>query len=171
MTSVAIGNIGVIAALASLIIVPVVMGSKWRKTFLMLKAPVSYQEYKDTLYDFSIQNLLSASLTDGQKIAYLSILDFCDSNVEKEFTPTEINTTLENPISKYMFTTLCDMGYLYKPEKGHYALTPERAESILEQLERISNEKRERYNRFVKNCETYNENAIEYNYNLIKKRQ
>jgi len=70
-----------------------------------------------------------------------------------------------------MFNKLYEFGYLVKPARGKYALNMDKVNYMTEMYEKAQAGKKARYDAFIKECETYNENARIFNSNLIKSRQ
>lgn len=145
--------------------------SCWRKKFRMLKIPVSYEDWEIDSTP-SLSRFIEKDLTAEQIIAYSNILEFCDfgEDTEKVFNLNELNTTQNTTISNYMMNKLYDLGFLIKPERGKFALNPDRVEEINTKFDEYAIAKKNRYEAFVQECENYNNEVKKYNFTIIEKR-
>lgn len=159
---------GLIGAIAFVII----KCRKWIKPYMQLKVPVAFEYWTDSYTPTSMLSLLTKGLTNDQAISYTHILEFCKfGEVEKTFNAAELNATRTEPISNYMLTKLYEAGYLVKPTRGKYALNMAKINQMNEEFEKLQAAKRTRYDAFVSECETYNENARQFNINLAESRK
>lgn len=145
--------------------------SCWRKKFRMLKIPVSYENWEVDSTP-SLSRFIEKDLTAEQIIAYSNILEFCDfgEDTEKVFNLNELNTTQNTTISNYMMNKLYDFGFLIKPERGKFALNPDKVEEINTKFDEYAIAKKNRYEAFVQECENYNNEVKTYNFTIIEKR-
>lgn len=159
---------GLIGAIAFV----VVKCRKWKKPYMQLKVPVAFEHWTDSYTPTSVLSLLTNGLTNDQAISYAYILEFCEfGKVEKTFNAAELNATRTEPISNYILTKLYEAGYLVKPTRGKYALNMAKVNQMNEEFEKFQAAKRTRYDAFVSECETYNENARQFNINLAESRK
>jgi len=148
-----------------------VKSSKWCKNYIMLRKPVSFEDWKDCVSSPNMFSYVRGNLTDEQFMAYINIVDYC-SGTDRIFTPAEFNATTKNStISSYMFNKLYEFGYLVKPARGIYALNMDKVNYMTKMYKKTQADKKARYDAFIKECETHNENACIFNSNLIKSRQ
>lgn len=154
------------------IVFVVVKCRKWKKPYMPLKVPVAFEHWTDSYTPTSVLSLLTKGLTSDQAVAYAHILEFCEfGEVEKMFNAAELNATRTEPISNYMLTKLYEAGYLVKPTRGKYALNMAKVNQMNEEFEKLQAAKRTRYDAFVSECETYNDNARQFNINLAESRK
>ena len=154
------------------IVFVVVKCRKWKKPYMPLKVPVAFEHWTDSYTPTSVLSLLTKGLTNDQAVAYAHILEFCEfGEVEKTFNAAELNATRTEPISNYMLTKLYEAGYLVKPTRGKYALNIAKVNQMNEEFEKLQAAKRTRYDAFVSECETYNDNARQFNINLAESRK
>lgn len=154
------------------IVFVVVKCRKWKKPYMPLKVPVAFEHWTDSYTPTSVLSLLTKGLTNDQAVAYAHILEFCEfGEVEKTFNAAELNATRTEPISNYMLTKLYEAGYLVKPTRGKYALNMAKVNQMNEEFEKLQAAKRTRYDAFVSECETYNDNARQFNINLAESRK
>ena len=145
--------------------------SCWRKKFRMLKIPVSYEDWEVDSTP-SLSRFIAQDLTADQTIAYSNILEFCNfgEDIDKVFNLNELNIAQNTTISNYMMNKLYDLGFLIKPERGKFALNPDRVEEINTKFDEYAIAKKNRYEVFVQECENYNNEVKEYNFTIIEKR-
>lgn len=135
-----------------------------------LKQPVDFKDYDDGKTPRTFYGLLT-HLTNDQILAYADIIAFCDCSGEKQFNLAELNAErFEEPISKYMLDKLYEFGFLIKPVRGKYSLNMEKLEHYVAEHQKMEDEKRVKYDAFVKQCEIYNENVHQRNVKLAEKR-
>ena len=156
--------------LIGVIIQACVKGKKWRKSYMLLREPVSFEKWQDYINSPNMFSYVRGNLTDEQFMAYINMVDYC-GGTDKVFTPAEFNTAKDSTTSSYMFNKLYEFGYLVKPARGKYALNMDKVNYMTEMYEKAQAGKKARYDAFIKECETYNENARIFNSNLIKSRQ
>lgn len=156
--------------LIGVIIWACVKGKKWRKSYMLLREPVSFEKWQDYINSPNMFSYVCGNLTDEQFMAYINMVDYC-GGTDKVFTPAEFNTAKDSTTSSYMFNKLYEFGYLVKPARGKYALNMNKVNYMTEMYEKAQAGKKARYDAFIKECETYNENARIFNSNLIKSRQ
>ena len=147
-----------------------VKGKKWRKSYMLLREPVSFEKWQDYINSPNMFSYVRGNLTDEQFMAYINMVDYC-GDTDKVFTPAEFNAAKDSTTSSYMFNKLYEFGYLVKPARGKYALNMDKVNYMTEMYEKAQAGKKARYDAFIKECETYNENARIFNSNLIKSRQ
>lgn len=155
--------------LIGVIIWACVKGKKWRKSYMMLREPVSFENWQDYINSPNMFSYVRGNLTDEQFIAYVNMVDYC-GGTDKVFTPSEFNAAKNSTTSSYMFNKLYEFGYLVKPARGKYALNMDKVNYMTEMYEKAQAGKKVRYDTFIKECETHNENARAFNSNLIKMR-
>lgn len=156
--------------LIGVIIWACVKGKKWRKSYMLLREPVSFEKWQDYINSPNMFSYVRGNLTDEQFMAYINMVDYC-GGTDKVFTPAEFNAAKDSTTSSYMFNKLYEFGYLVKPARGKYALNMDKVNYMTEMYEKAQAGKKARYDAFIKECETYNENARIFNSNLIKSRQ
>lgn len=145
-------------------------GCEYRRPYESLKQPVDFKDYDDGKTPRTFYGLLS-HLTNDQILAYADIITFCDFGGEKQFNLAELNAErFEEPISKYMLDKLYEFGFLIKPVRGKYSLNMEKLEYYVTEHQKMEDEKRVKYDAFVKQCEIYNENVHQRNVKLAEKR-
>lgn len=145
-------------------------GRKYRRPYEPLKQPVDFKDYDDGKTPRTFYGLLT-HLTNDQILAYADIMTFCNFDGEKQFNLAELNAErFGEPISKYMLDKLYEFGFLIKPVRGKYSLNTEKLEHYVTEHQKMENEKRVKYDVFVKQCEIYNENAHQRNIELAEKR-
>lgn len=145
---------------------------KWKKSYMPLKVPTTFENWTDAYAPTSGLSLLTKGLTNDQSIAYAHILKYCEfGDVEKVFNAAELNATRTEPISNYMLTKLYEAGYLVKPTRGKYALNITKVKQMNDEFEKLQAEKKTRYDAFIKECEEYNNNARQFNLNLAESRK
>lgn len=156
--------------LIGVIIWACVKGKKWRKSYMLLREPVSFEKWQDYINSPNMFSYIRGNLTDEQFMAYINMVDYY-GGTDKVFTPAEFNAAKDSTTSSYMFNKLYEFGYLVKPARGKYALNMDKVNYMTEMYEKAQAGKKARYDAFIKECETYNENARIFNSNLIKSRQ
>lgn len=156
--------------LIGVIIWACVKGKKWRKNYMMLREPVSFENWQDYINSPNMFSYVRGNLTDEQFMTYVNMVDYC-GGTDKVFTPAEFNAAKNSTTSSYMFNKLYEFGYLVKPARGKYALNMDKVNYMTEMYEKAQAGKKARYDAFIKECETHNENARIFNSNLIKSRQ
>lgn len=156
--------------LIGVIIWACVKGKKWRKSYMLLREPVSFEKWQDYINSPNMFSYVRGNLTNEQFMAYINMVDYC-GGTDKVFTPAEFNAAKDSTTSSYMFNKLYEFGYLVKPARGKYALNMDKVNYMTEMYEKAQAGKKARYDAFIKECETYNENARIFNSNLIKSRQ
>lgn len=156
--------------LTGVIIWACIKGNKWYKSYIMLREPVSFENWQDYINSPNMFSYVRGNLTDEQFMTYVNMVDYC-GGTDKVFTPAEFNTAKNSTTSSYMFNKLYEFGYLVKPARGKYALNMDKVNYMTEMYEKAQVDKKVRYDAFVKECETHNENARIFNSNLIKSRQ
>ena len=156
--------------LIGVIIWACVKGKKWRKSYMVLREPVSFEKWQDYIKTPNMFSYVRGNLTDEQFMTYIHIVNYCDGT-DKIFTLPEFNIATNLNITSYMFNKLYEFGYLVKPARGKYALNMDKVNYMTEMYEKAQAGKKARYDTFIKECETYNENARIFNGNLIKSRQ
>lgn len=156
--------------LIGVIIWACVKGKKWRKSYMLLREPVSFEKWQDYINSPNMFSYVRGNLTNEQFMAYINIVNYC-GGTDKVFTPAEFNAAKDSTTSSYMFNKLYEFGYLVKPARGKYALNMDKVNYMTEMYEKAQAGKKARYDAFIKECETYNENARIFNSNLIKSRQ
>ena len=147
-----------------------VKGKKWRKSYMTLRKPVSFEHWQDYVNSPNMFSYIHGNLTDEQFMAYVNMIDYC-GGTDKVFTPAEFNAVKSSTTSSYMFNKLYEFGYLVKPARGKYALNMDKINYMTEMYEKAQAGKKARYDAFIKECETHNKNARIFNSNLIKSRQ
>ena len=156
--------------LIGVIIWACVKGKKWRKSYMLLREPVSFEKWQDYINSPNMFSYVRGNLTDEQFMAYINMVDYY-GGTDKVFTPAEFNAAKDSTTSSYMFNKLYEFVYLVKPARGKYALNMDKVNYMTEMYEKAQAGKKVRYDAFIKECETYNENARIFNSNLIKSRQ
>lgn len=158
-------------SLLTTIIILYTKTSKWRKNYMPLKQPISFEVWSDSQIGEDAFANITNGLSATQKTVYATILSYCDyGETDKVFTIPELNISLNTTINSSAVSKLYEFGFLVKPSRGHYALNMNKIEMLNAEYARIEAEKENRYKEFVKNCEIYNEKARAYNSDLMLKR-
>jgi hypothetical protein len=138
---------------------------KWIKNFQLLKQPVEYEKWEDPI----LTPNPFEGLTKEQLNSYFTILEYCSCKSEKEpiqniiFKARDLNVAMNTTTTTYMLNTLYEFGYLEKLESNNFSISITK----MNYINSINDEKRRRYDEFIKECESYNDEVRKYNLSLM----